>query len=112
MSGKDSAPEARPIVTPNQSYLVKQLQWRLAAAFTAVMRDIDGNVPKVDRAWDAPEKVLWWPTRWRQTYQLFKARLGIIARRDSTPPRSGSRMPGGTRRQASCGTAPSRSTRR
>ena len=56
------------------------MQWRLAAAFTAVMRDIDGNVPKVDRAWDAPEKVLWWPTRWRQTYQLFKARLGIIAK--------------------------------
>lgn len=62
-------------VTPNQSYLVKQMQWRIAAAFSDVMRDQGANIVA---GWDAeadPAKVLWWSSHWRKDNQSFKVRL-------------------------------------
>ena len=63
------------LVTPNQSFLVKQMEWRLAAAFAAVMRGLHGNVMDKWGAWANPSTTLFWPTAWRKDHQLFKARL-------------------------------------
>ena len=64
-------------VTPNQSYLVKMMEWKLAAAFAAVMRGLGGNIHTKQGAWNDPNKVLWWPSAWRKNHQLFKARLAF-----------------------------------
>ena len=62
-------------VTPNQSYLVKQMQWKIAAALTVLMRDRHANVPWYAVGKD-PNSVLWWPSGWRVNEQMFKTRLG------------------------------------
>ena len=65
-------------VTPNQSYLVKQMQWKLAAAFASgLMRAQGANITDAhtEKPWEDPNKVLWWPTAWRKDHQLFKTRL-------------------------------------
>ena len=62
-------------ITPNQSYLVKQMQFKLSAAFAAVERGLGGNVKNKWGAWNDPNQVLFWPSAWRKDKQLFKARL-------------------------------------
>ena len=63
-------------ITPNQSYLVKQMEWHIAAAICQIMRDEGANVKA---AWESftkdPNRCLWWPSAWRKDNQHFKCRL-------------------------------------
>ena len=62
-------------ITPNQSYLVKQMQWKIAAAFGIVMNDLGGNIKTSNYAYDNPGDLLRWPVFWRKENQYFKTLL-------------------------------------
>ena len=65
-------------ITPNQSYLVKQMQWKIAAALAVLMQDQGANITtktREDKAYDNPNDILWWPSGWRKDDQKFKTRL-------------------------------------
>ena len=63
-------------VIPNQSFLVKQFQNRIAAALTALMFDLGCNVkqPRPDGWRTDPQDVLFYPTGWRKNSQKFWVR--------------------------------------
>lgn len=61
-------------VTPNQSYLMKWMQWHIAAAITVLMQDQNADVPTSWHAMDKPETTLYWPTDWRVNHQRFNTR--------------------------------------
>ena len=61
--------------TPNQSYLVKQMQWRVAAAVALILKDLGYNVTKHGPSYnDAPSGSIYYPTGWRATNQKFLVR--------------------------------------
>lgn len=67
-------------VVPNQSYLTKQMQWKIAAALAVLMQYQGANITtktKDDKAWFHPNDILWWPSGWRKDSQVFKIRLHI-----------------------------------
>ena len=60
------------VPTPNQSYLAKQMQWRMAAALGSVARDFGVNAKSVWGCWNgSPGKSTWYPTAWRIADQKF-----------------------------------------
>ena len=61
-------------VTPNQSYLVKQMQTRIAACLAPFIHDVSRSAWWVDRPWEKPMDVLWYPVGWRKDNQYFKFR--------------------------------------
>lgn len=63
------------LVTPNQSFLVKQMQSRIAAAFACILWDFGCNAHAVKGAWDGdPNAAIWTPTGWRISDQTFHYR--------------------------------------
>ena len=62
------------IVTPNQSFLLKnKIQWPVAASLSAFVRDIRGPiVAAMGQAWDHPAQMTQRPTEWRLDNQLFR----------------------------------------
>ena len=65
------------VATPNQSYLAKQMQFKIAAALASgIMRDMGANVVENNSAspWNNQSRTLFWPTLWRKDHQGFKAR--------------------------------------
>ena len=63
--------------TPNQSFLAKQMQWKLAAAFSTILWDLGANVRAKNGSWDEggnPGEVTWYPSAWRIGDQKFDYR--------------------------------------
>ena len=58
-------------VTPNQSYLTKELQYRLAAALAGFLLDVRANVGFVTPTWDHPGSSLVPPNNWRKDNMVF-----------------------------------------
>ena len=64
-------------VEPNQSYLVKEMQFKIAAALAGgLMFDLGANIAAAGEhePWNDPIKTLWTPTYWRINRQQFFAR--------------------------------------
>ena len=61
-------------VTPNQSYLVKQMQNRLASCLSSLIHELNGNTITRAHIWRSPETTLWYPTDWRIKRQRFTFR--------------------------------------
>ena len=66
-------------ITPNQSFLVKRMQWSLAAALSYIMWDLGANARRWDGSWNGgpagnANKALWWPSGWRINKQQFHPR--------------------------------------
>ena len=59
-------------ITPNQSYLVKQMQTELAACFAAIIAEVSGSAPYVATAWKHPAQVLAGTGGWRKDKQAFR----------------------------------------
>ena len=57
--------------TPNQSFLVKQMQFRLAAAFGCILWDFGVNAKNIWAGWNNPVNAIWTPTGWRVKDQTF-----------------------------------------
>ena len=66
--GSTSAP------TPNQSYLAKQMQTRLAACIASVVQEVSNYARVSPSAWQVPDNVLWKPIGWRVQNQHFDYR--------------------------------------
>ena len=63
--------------TPNQSFLAKQMQWRMAVALASIIWDLGSNVKRIWYAWNHADKlnsVTWWPSAWRIVKQVFSFR--------------------------------------
>ena len=58
-------------VTPNQSYLTKQLQYKLAAALAGFLNGVRSNVGFNSPTYDYPEKSLVPPSNWRKDKMVF-----------------------------------------
>ena len=61
-------------VVPNQSFLAKQMQNRLAAAIGSILFDLGVQARPRDRSWlpgGTPNDVTWYPTTWRIGKQVF-----------------------------------------
>lgn len=52
-------------VTPNQSYLMKQQQYKLAACMAAMIYDLRGNANTAPGVWNYPAAVVYPPSGWR-----------------------------------------------
>ena len=63
------------LVTPNQSYLVKYMQWHLAAALSVLMRHQGANIKASWHAQNDPASSMLYPSEWRKSKQLFKCRI-------------------------------------
>ena len=62
-------------VTPNQSYLVKNMQFRMAAAVVVLLDDLGYDVPRRPGAYrHQPGDAIFYPTGWRKDKQTFTAR--------------------------------------
>ena len=64
-------------VVPNQSFLAKQMQNRMAAAIGAILFDLGVQARPRDGSWlpgKNPNDVTWWPSTWRITAQQFSYR--------------------------------------
>ena len=59
-------------ITPNQSYLAKQMQTKLAACFAAIIAEVSGSAPYVAAAWNKPSQVLSGTAGWRKDNQQFR----------------------------------------
>ena len=59
-------------ITPNQSYLAKQMQIKLAACFAAIIAEVSGSAPYVASAWNKPSQVLAGTGGWRKDNQQFR----------------------------------------
>ena len=67
------------MATPNQSFLAKQMQWRMAVALASIIWDLGSNVKRIWGAWNHGDRlndVTWWPAAWRKTKQVFSFRPG------------------------------------
>ena len=60
--------------TPNQSYLAKQMQTRLAACMASVVQAVSNYARVSPTAWQVPDNVLWKPVGWRVKNQHFDYR--------------------------------------
>ena len=62
--------------TPNQSYLMKLMQWRLATALGAILWDLGVNARQRVNSWtrQQPNDVVWWPSAWRVLREVFSYR--------------------------------------
>ena len=58
-------------VTPNQSYLTKELQYKLAAALAGYLHGVRANVGFASPPYDHPEKSLVPPSNWRKDNMVF-----------------------------------------
>ena len=67
-----AAPGSAP--TPNQSYLAKQMQTRMAACIASVVNELSNRARVSPRAWQVPDNVLWEPIGWRIGHQHFDYR--------------------------------------
>ena len=76
-----AAPGSAP--TPNQSYLAKQMQTRMAACIASVVNELSNRARVSPRAWQVPDNVLWEPIGWRIGHQHFDYRPA--ARHGSQP---------------------------
>ena len=59
---------------PNQSYLAKQMQTRLAACIASVVHELSDHARWTATAWQVPDNVLWQPIGWRIGHQHFDYR--------------------------------------
>ena len=68
--------EQEQMSTPNQSYLMKLMQWRLATAIGAILWDLGVNARQRVNSWrqQQPNDVVWWPSAWRVTDEVFHFR--------------------------------------
>ena len=60
--------------TPNQSYLAKQMQTRIAACIASVVQEVSNYARVSPSAWQVPDNVLWKPIGWRIQNQHFDYR--------------------------------------
>ena len=59
-------------VVPNQSYLLKQMQFRCAAALATLLHDFGSNNRAIADAWfRQPNDTCYWPTGWRVDNEKF-----------------------------------------
>ena len=61
-------------VVPNQSFLAKQMQNRMAAAIGAILFDLGVQAKPRDGSWlpgGNPNEVTWYPTAWRIDKEIF-----------------------------------------
>ena len=64
-------------VVPNQSFLAKQMENRMAAAMGAILFDLGVQAKPRDGSWlpgANPNDVTWWPSNWRISKQQFSFR--------------------------------------
>ena len=68
--------EQEQVSTPNQSYLMKLMQWRLATAIGAILWDLGVNARQRANSWrqQQPNDVVWWPSAWRVRDETFHYR--------------------------------------
>ena len=61
--------------TPNQSFLCKAMELRIAAAIAVLLQDLGYNVANHPTAYmESPTDTFFWPTKWRKEKQYFAAR--------------------------------------
>ena len=59
-------------VSPNQSYVVKEMQLKLAACFAAIISEIGGSAPFIESAWKNTSRVLAPAGSWRKENQQLR----------------------------------------
>ena len=66
--------------SPNQSYLVKQMQTVVASCMASMIHELADTAAWAPGVWADPHKVLWYATDWRVSNQKFTFRLNPGAR--------------------------------